>query len=81
MDKEALHFLELYLNDSIDFEAFEDRIVWMAFDAEAMEGAIVFELLAEIIYVRDGLSNDETFRARAGKLLPKSRSRAFAASA
>ena len=81
MDKEALQSLELYLNGAIDFETFEDQIVWLAFDAEATEEAIVFELLTEIIYVRDGLSDDEMFRARANKLLPKPRSRAFAASA
>ena len=81
MDKEALHSLELYLNGAVDFETFEDRIVWMALDAEVTEGAIVFELLAEIIYVRDGVSDDDMFRKRAGRLLSGPISRALAASA
>ena len=80
MDKEALHCLQLYLDGAIDFESFEDQIVWMAFDAEAMEGAIVFELLAEIIYVRDGVSDEDMFRKRAGKLLSEPVSGALAAS-
>ena len=69
MDEQTLHCLRLYLNGDMDFDTLESRIVLMLPNVEARDGSPVFELLAEIIYVWDELSDEASFRQRAAKLL------------
>lgn len=73
MEEKALQSLELYLSGDMDFDTFESNIVLMLPDVEARDDSPVFELLAEIIYVWDGLSNEAAFRERTRKLLSTSR--------
>ena len=73
MEETALQSLELYLSGDMDFDTFESSIVLMLPDVEARDDSPVFELLAEIIYVWDGLSDEAAFRDRTSKLLSDSR--------
>ena len=73
MEETALQSLELYLSGDMDFDTFESSIVLMLPDVEARDDSPVFELLAEIIYVWDGLSDEAAFRERTSKLLSDSR--------
>ena len=69
MDDRVIHALRLYFNDTIDFDSLEDRIVPIAFEAEAEDGGLVFEVLAEIAYVKDRVSDEGTFRERVRALV------------
>ena len=73
MEETALQSLELYLSGDMDFDTFESSIVLMLPSIEARDDSPVFELLAEIIYVWDGLSDEAAFRERTSKLLSDSR--------
>lgn len=73
MEETALQSLELCLSGDMDFDTFESSIVLMLPDVEARDDSPVFELLAEIIYVWDGLSDEAAFRERTSKLLSDSR--------
>ena len=67
MDDRVIHALRLYFNDTIDFDSLEDRIVPIAFEAE--DGGLVFEVVAEIAYVKDRVSDEGTFRERVRALV------------
>ena len=69
MDEQTLHCLRLYLNGDMDFDTLESRIVLMLPNVEARDGSPALELLAETIYVWDGLSDEAAFRHRAAELL------------
>lgn len=67
MDDRVIHALRLYFNDTIDFDSLEDRIVPIPFEAE--DGGLVFEVVAEIAYVKDRVSDEGTFRERVRALV------------
>ena len=67
MEDRVIHALRLYFNDTIDFDSLEDRIVPIAFEAE--DGGLVFEVVAEIAYVKDRVSDEGTFRERVRALV------------
>ena len=69
MDDGVIRALRLYLNDSIDFDSLEDRIIPVAFEAEAEDGGPVFEVVAEIAYVKDRVSDEGVFRERVAGLV------------
>ena len=73
MDDRVIHALRLYLNDTIDFDSLEDCIIPIAFEVEAEDGGLVFEVVAEIAYVKDKVSNEGTFRARVAEVLARQR--------
>ena len=64
MDDRVIRALRLYLNDTIDFDSLEDRIVPIAFEAEPKDDGLVLEVLAEIAYVKDRVSDEGAFRER-----------------
>ena len=72
MEDRVLHTLKLYLDDAFDSDSLEDRIIRMAFQAEAKDGGLVFEVVAEIAYVKDKVSDEETFRERVRRLVAES---------
>ena len=72
MDDRVIYALRLYLNNNIDFDSLEDHIIRMAFQAEAEDGGLVFEVMAEIAYVKDKVSDEETFRERVRRLVAES---------
>ena len=73
MDDRVIHALRLYLNDSIDFDSLEDRIIPIAFEDEVEDGGLVFEVVAEIAYVKDKVSGETTFKARVAGILARQR--------
>ncbi len=63
-DNIAFDVLELYLNGDIDFDALEERIVTLSWDPEHEDHDLVGLVLIEICYIKDGVSDEEIFRAR-----------------
>ena len=64
MDKRVLEILRLYLSGDIDFDSLEDQVVFLAFKADDQDGQLVYEVLAEIAYVKDKVSDESTFKTR-----------------
>ena len=64
MDKSVLEILRLYLSGDIDFDSLEDQVVLLAFKADDQDGQLVYEVLAEIAYVKDEVSDETTFKTR-----------------
>ena len=63
-DNRAMDALKLYLDDDIDLDALEERIIPLAWDAEHEDQDLVGLILTEIAYINDGISNDALFRSR-----------------
>ena len=53
MNKRVLEILRLYLSGDIDFDSLEDQVVLLAFKADDQDGQLVYEVLAEIAYVKE----------------------------
>ena len=73
MDKRVLEILRLYLKGDIDFDSLEDQVVLLAFKADAQDGQLVYEVLAEIAYVKDKVSDESTFKTRIAGTVTKLR--------
>ena len=71
MEDRVIHALRLYLDDAIDFDSLEDCIIPIAFEAEPEDDGPVFEVVAEIAYVKDRVSDEGTFRKRVAGLVAK----------
>ena len=62
--------LRLYLNDKIDFDTLEDRLILIAFDPQNQEEQDAADLVfAEFFCVRDGVSDEALFRERMAELV------------
>ena len=75
MEDRVIHALRLYLNDTIDFDSLEDHIIPVAFEAEAEDGGLVYEMVAEIAYVKDRVSDEGMFRERVAGLVARQQPR------
>ena len=71
MDKRVLEILRLYLSGDIDFDSLEDQVVLLAFKADDHDGQLVYEVLAEIAYVKDKVSDESTFKTRIAGIVTK----------
>ena len=65
MTNEIPDILRLYLNDDIDFDALENRIISLAWDPDERKDQLLLDtILAEIFYIWDDTSNEPLFRER-----------------
>ena len=64
MNDEILKTVQLYLMGDIDIDSLEDRIVPLAWETEFKDQELLDEILFELIYLKDGLSEESIFRAR-----------------
>ena len=71
MEDRVIHALRLYLDDAIDFDSLEDCIIPIAFEAEPEDDGPVFEVVAEIAYVKDRVSDESTFKARVTEVIAR----------
>ncbi len=69
MTNEIPDILRLYLNDYIDFDALENRIISLAWDPDERDDQLLIDtILAEIFYIWDNVSNESLFRERIAEL-------------
>ena len=73
MDKRVLDILTLYLNGEVGFGLLEDQVVRLAFKADDQGGQLVYEVLAEIAYVKDKVSDESTFKTRIAGIVTSQR--------
>ena len=64
MNDEILKTLQLYLTGDIDIDSLEDRIIPLAWEREFENQELLDEIAFELIYIKDGLSDESIFRAR-----------------
>lgn len=64
----AQEALKLYLGGDIDIDAFEERVISLAWDAEFEEQYLIDQVAIELSYIKDGVSDESAFRARVAKI-------------
>ena len=70
MDDMILDTVRLYLGGDIDFDSLEDRVVPAAFrvGVGCPHHGLVYDVLAEIAYVKDRIADETLFRTRLSAL-------------
>ena len=71
MDDTVIHALRLYLDDAINFDSLEDCIIPIAFEAQAEDGGLVFQMVAEVAYAKARVLDEATFRQRVAEALER----------
>ena len=62
--------LRLYLNGEIDLDMLEDRIIPLLWSAQLeAERDLIDQIAFELIYIKDGVSDESIFRTRAAEIL------------
>ena len=64
MTDKILETLKLYLNDDIDLDSLEDRTIPLAWDNDFKDQDLLNEIMVELIYIKDGVSDESIFRTR-----------------
>ena len=72
MSDTILETIRLYLIGDIDLDALERRIISLAWDDEFDDQELVDRIAAELVYIKDGVSDESTFRTRVAKILTQS---------
>ena len=60
----AFDALNLFLDGDIDLDALEDRVVPLAWDSEYENQDLVDIISIELVYIKDGISDEPLFRER-----------------
>ena len=69
MTEKILETIRLYLNGDIDLDTLEDRIIPLIWDDDFKDQDLLNEILVELIYIKDGLSDEPIFRTRMAEIL------------
>ena len=67
MNDEILKAVQLYLMGDIDIDSLEDRIIPFAWETEFKDKELLDEILFELIYIKDGVSDEPIFRPASPK--------------
>ena len=68
MTDEIFKTLELYLAGEIDIDSLEDRIIPFAWETEFEDQELLDAILFELIYIKDGLTDESAFRTRIAEI-------------
>ena len=68
MTDEIFKTLQLYLAGEIDIDSLEDRIIPFAWETEFQDQELLDAILFELIYIKDGLSDESIFRTRIAEI-------------
>ena len=60
----AFDALNLFLDGDIDLDALEDRVIPLAWDSEYKNQDLVDIIAIELVYIKDGISDEPLFRER-----------------
>ena len=72
VDANILELLTSYSMGDLDLESLEDLVIPLAWGDEGPAKNLVDRVAAEIAMVKDGASDEETFRARVGEIVASS---------
>ena len=68
MNHQILKTLQLYLLGDIDIDSLEDRIIPLAWETAFKDQELLDEILFELIYIKDGVSDESIFRTRVAEI-------------
>ncbi len=68
MNDEILKTVRLYLMGDIDIDSLEDRIIPLAWETQFKDQELLDEILFELIYIKDGVSDESIFRTRMAEI-------------
>ena len=68
MTDEILETIRLYLSGDIDLDTLEYRVITLAWDDEFEDQDLVDRIAIELIYIKDGLSDESAFRTRIAEI-------------
>ena len=60
--------LELYLNGDIDLDTLEYRVITLTWDDKSVDQDLVDRIAVELVYIKDGFSDEELFRTRIAEI-------------
>ena len=60
--------IELYLNEEIDLDALEYRVITLAWDDDFEDQELVDRIAFELVYIKDGLTDESIFRTRIAEI-------------
>ena len=61
--------LRLYLNGEIDLDTLEYRVIALTWGDKSIDQGLVDRIAVELVYIMDGVSDEELFRTRAAEIL------------
>ena len=68
MSDKILETIKLYLIGDIDLDTLERRIISLAWDDEFENQELVDRVAVELIYIKDGISDESIFRTRMAEI-------------
>ena len=68
MSDNVIEALRLYLNRDIDLDALEYRVITLAWDDEFEDQELVDRIAVELVYIKDGVSDETIFRTRVAEI-------------
>ena len=68
MSDNIFEALALYLKGYIDLDSLEYRVITLAWDDEFEDQDLVDRIAIELIYIKDGLSDESIFRTRMAEI-------------
>ena len=68
MRDNILEALELYLNGDIDLDTLEYRVITLTWDDKSTDQDLVDQIAVELIYIKDGFSDEPLFRTRVAEI-------------
>ena len=68
MNNNVFEALKLYLNESIDLDSLEYRAITLAWDDELEDQDLVDRIAIELVYIKDGVSDESIFRERMAEI-------------
>ena len=63
-----LETLRLYLNGDIDLDTLEYRVITLTWDDKSVDQDLVDRIAVELVYIKDGFSDEELFRTRIAEI-------------
>ena len=68
MTEKILETIRLYLNGDMDLDTLENRVISLAWDDDFEDQELVDRIALELIYIKDGLSDEPIFRTRVAEI-------------
>ena len=76
MRDKVLAILELYLEDELDIDALEERVIALAWGEDPVDFDPIDEVAVELSYLKDRVSDEDTFRQNMSDIAARYRTEA-----
>lgn len=78
MNHQILKTLQLYLIGDIDLDSLEYRVITLTWDDKSVDQDLVDRIAVELVYIKDGVSDETLFRTRIAEILAQTQDSAAA---